>query len=257
MVGMEDYLRRIGVSGPVPVDLDGLQVLMAAHLASVPFENLSIHLGEPIVLQEPLLLDKIVVRRRGGFCYELNGAFAILLTSLGFEVTMLSARVWDDGVLGPPYDHMTLRVDLDEPWLVDVGFGRFLAGPVRFGAREPQQDAAGVVTFAEAAYGDLDVLLDGVPQFRIDQRPRELEEFASTCWWHQTSPLSHFTRSLTCSLPTGDGRVTLSGRLLIETVGGNRSETMLVADDDVLACYRNRFGIELDRLPQAPEVNVQ
>lgn len=249
---MRDYLERIGVEGPVPVDQAGLTLLQERHLATVPFENLSIHLGEPIVLTEEALLDKVVRRHRGGFCYELNGAFAVLLRSLGFDVTLLAARVFTPVGLGPPYDHMTLRIDLDEPWLADVGFGRFIARPVRYAAPEAQQDPSGSVTFGEAPYGDLDVLLDGTPQFRIDQRPRELEEFAATCWYQQTWPESHFRTSLTCSLPTPSGRVTLSDRLLITSVDGVRTETTLESDADVLATYRERFGVELDRLPASP-----
>lgn len=249
----ELYLHRLGLAEPPPHGADGLALLMERHLRSVPFENLSIHLGEPILLDEPALVDKIVRHGRGGFCYELNGAFALLLQALGYDVTLLSARVFGEGGrLGPPYDHLTLRVDLDEPWLVDVGFGRFIGRPVVLGGDEPQQDPAGEVTFTEAPYGDLDVHLAGVPQFRIDLRPRELGEFAATCWYQQTNPAAHFTRSLTCSLPTDHGRVTLSDRLLIRTVDGVRTETLLESDADVLAAYRHDFGIVLDRLPTPP-----
>lgn len=225
---------------------------MARHLATVPFENLSIHLGEPIVLDEDVLLAKLVDRGRGGFCYELNGAFAALLRHLGYEVTLLAARVYGGSGgsgLGPPYGHLTVRVDLDEPWLADVGFGRFVQQPVRLDARHDQPYPAGVVRIVEAPYDDRDVLLDRVPQFRIDQRPRDLADFTATCWWHQTSPASHFTTSLTCSLPTASGRVTLSDRLLITTTDGVRTEEVLGSDAAVLAAYRSHFGIELDRLP--------
>ncbi len=243
------YLERIGATRPASPSPDALAALMHAHLASVPFENLSIHLGEPIVLTEDALVDKLVSRRRGGFCYELNGAFAMLLRHLGFKVTLLACRVHTPVGLGPPYDHLTLRVDLDEPWLADVGFGRFVASPVRFTVGESHSDPAGAVRFVQAPYGDLDVLLDGEPQFRIDTRPRELSEFTTTCWWHQTSPESHFTRSFTCSLPTATGRITLSDRLLITTTDGVRTETRLGSDDEVRAAYRTNFGIELERLP--------
>jgi N-hydroxyarylamine O-acetyltransferase len=229
---------------------------MRAHVATVPFENLSIHLGEVIQLSEEALLGKIVDRRRGGFCYELNGAFAWLLRELGYRVTMLGARVYGGGRLGPPYDHMTLVVDLGEPWLVDVGFGRFLVEPVRFGADEPQQDPAGSVTFEDVpgpdGYVDLAVLLDGERQFLVDRRPRELAEFAATCWYHQSSPESHFTQSLVCSVPTETGRITLSDRTLTTTDGTGRREEQLADDAAVLAAYRELFGIELDRPPTAP-----
>src|SRR5499426_2805796 len=87
------YLRRIGIAGPISSNPRTLARLHRQHLYTVPFESLSIHLGQPIDLSEAALYDKIVRRRRGGFCYELNGLFAALLRELGFSVTLLSARV--------------------------------------------------------------------------------------------------------------------------------------------------------------------
>jgi N-hydroxyarylamine O-acetyltransferase len=217
----------------------------------VPFENLSIHLGEPIVLKEEALLDKIVTRRRGGFCYELNGTFAELLRALGYRVSLHSARVFDGDEPGPPFDHLVLRVDVEEPWLVDVGYGRFSDHPLRLDHDGDQHDPGGVFSMIRRdEYGDIDVVQDGSLEYRVDPRPYALRDFAPTCWWHQTSPRSHFTRSLTCSRRTGDGRVTLSGRTLIETpAGGERRERDLGSDADVLAAYRTHFGITLDRVP--------
>jgi N-hydroxyarylamine O-acetyltransferase len=90
---VDDYLARIGLPRPVSADLGALRDLQAAHLLAVPFENLSIHLREPIVLDQAALATKVARMHRGGFCYELNGAFAGLLTALGFRVSLLSARV--------------------------------------------------------------------------------------------------------------------------------------------------------------------
>ncbi|GAA4467916.1 arylamine N-acetyltransferase family protein [Phytohabitans houttuyneae] len=248
-----DYLARIGLPGAPPAaDLSGLRLLQRAHLGTVPFENLSIHLGERVDLTT--LPDKVVKRRRGGFCYELNGSFARLLTALGYQVTLHSARVWGGKRWGPPFDHLALRVELDEPWLVDVGFGRFAHHPLRLSARQPQDDPAGSFTVvdAESGFGDVEVVMDGEPQYRVDPRPYELADFTPTCWWHSTSPDSHFTRSLTCSMLGADGgRVTLSGdRLIVTGPAGGRDETVLDGDAAVLAAYRDRFGIVLDRVPR-------
>jgi len=90
--------------------------LHVRHLLSVPFENLDIHLGRPIILDQELFYNKIVRDRRGGYCYELNGCFAWLLRELGFGVSMLSARVaGKNGGFSPDFDHMTLLVRLKEP----------------------------------------------------------------------------------------------------------------------------------------------
>ncbi len=243
------YLARIVAERPARADAESLRRLELRHLLAVPFENVSIHLGERIDLDESALVDKLVRRRRGGFCYELNGAFAGLLSALGFNVTLLAARVFGGSGLGPPFDHLALRVDLTEPWLADVGFGRFCHHPVRLDVRTEQPDPAGAVRILDAGAGDLDVLLGGEPQYRLEAHPRTLADFEPTCWWQQTSPSSHFTQSLVCSLLTETGRVTLSDRALIRTSNGVRDEVTLADDAEVLAAYQAHFGIVLDSVP--------
>jgi N-hydroxyarylamine O-acetyltransferase len=246
------YLRRIAVSPPVTADGQGLRLLHRAHQLAVPFENLSIHLAEPISLDEGSLIGKIVSRRRGGFCYEVNGAFALLLEAIGFEVTRVGARVYGVAGLGPPFDHMALVVRAEDgsgPWLADVGFGSHSDYPLLLGARTEQDDPAGRFLLADAEDADVDVLRDGKPQYRIELRPRSLADFVPTCWWQQTSPHSHFRDSTICSLLTSDGRISLSGRTLITTSGGTRTERQLGGDEEVLAAYRDHFGVTLDRVP--------
>ncbi|WP_333775178.1 arylamine N-acetyltransferase family protein [Streptomyces sp. IBSBF 3136] len=264
------YLRRLGSARPQRPTTEALRELHLRHLRTVPFENLSIHLGEEIVLEEKRLLDKVVEGRRGGFCYELNGAFGALLTALGFEVRLLAARVHGDGGrLGIPYDHLALRVRTADggDWLADVGFGAHSHWPLAFAERGEQPDPGGVFRLAEAgpddagvlgggeadAAGgaDLDVVRDGRPQYRLETRPRALGDFAAGAWWHSTSPQSHFTRSLVCSRVTEDGgRITLAGRALTTTAADGRKETReLGTDEEVLSVYRDRFGIGLDRVP--------
>lgn len=248
------YLSRIGVARPASPDADALRALHLSHLRTVPFENLSIHLGEEIVLAEQPLLDKIVGARRGGFCYELNGAFATLLRALGYQVELLSARVFGAEGLGVPYDHLALRVQTPSgPWLADVGFGRHSHFPLRWDSRAEQADPGGVFRIEETGEGDLDVLRDGTPQYRLEQRPRTFAEFEVGCWWNRTSPKSHFTRSLVCSRLTETGRITLSGRTLVTTgADGTRAERQL-GEGEVLAAYREHFGIVLEREPAVAE----
>jgi N-hydroxyarylamine O-acetyltransferase len=248
------YLTRIGVRGPLPLDAGALRVLHRAHLVAVPFENLSIHLGEPVSLDEADLIDKIVTRRRGGFCYELNGAFACLLERLGARVRRLSARVYSgDGGLGPPFDHLALEVRLPDgtgPWLADVGFGSHSTYPLLADARTEQADPGGSFLLAGAPDGDVDVIKDGQPQYRLELRERALDDFVPTCWWQQTAPQSHFTRSVVCSRLTDDGRISISGRRLVRTAGGQRAEENLPDDQAVIAAYRDHFGIDLASVPE-------
>src|SRR6267378_5734849 len=129
---IDPYLRRVGYFGEIEPTETTLRSLHRAHMFSVPFENLDISLGREIICDESRFLHKIVDERRGGFCYEMNGAFAALLRELGFQVTLLSARVGaGDGRDGPEFDHMALRVELEEDWLADVGFGDSFVDPLR------------------------------------------------------------------------------------------------------------------------------
>ena len=125
------YLDRIVYDGPTEPTAATLAGLHRAHMLAVPFENLDLHLGLRNVLDPGHVFDKVVRRRRGGWCFELNGLFALLLEHLGYPVTRYAAAV----VLSDPptrdFAHLTLRVDLDDPWLADVGFGDSFTGPLR------------------------------------------------------------------------------------------------------------------------------
>jgi N-hydroxyarylamine O-acetyltransferase len=246
---VDRYLARIGVERPARADAGTLRRLQAAHLDAVPFENLSIHLEQAIALDEASVVDKLLEQRRGGFCYELNGGFAMLLRALGFEVELLGARVMGAAGLGPPLDHLALRVTTPEPWLVDVGFGAHSRHPLLLDTDDVQTDAAGSFQIVAAPHGDVDVMKDGRLQYRLELRPRELDEFAAMCWYQQHSPASMFSQSLVCTRPTETGRVTLSGRLLIRTVDGVRTETTIDDDHEILAAYREHFGVELTTVP--------
>lgn len=246
------YLDRIGAQRPGVLDEAALHALHRAHLMTVPFENLSIHLNEPISLAADDLVSKIVTRRRGGFCYELNGAFALLLEALGAQVVRVAARVYGDSTLGPPFDHLALVVRLpggNLRWLADVGFGSHSTYPLRFDHRQEQADPAGRFSLADTSAGDVEVLKDGQPQYRMELRERSLTDFVPTCWWQQTSPESHFTQSTICSRLTDDGRISLSGRTLIRTSAEARTEQHLPTDDALLTAYRDHFGIILDQVP--------
>ncbi len=193
------YLARVGVSrrsAPGGVELRDLQ---RRHLQSVPFENLAIHLNGPLSLSVDDLFDKVVTRRRGGLCYELNGLFAALLTSLGYEVTLLGGRVYGPRGLGPPFDHLAL---LGNGWLVDVGFGRHSAYPPRCEPGATQRVPRGVFTVSETPDGDLRASRGGVAQYLLEARPRTLSDFGPTFWWQQTRPGSHFRKAPVCSMLT-------------------------------------------------------
>lgn len=242
------YLRRINWTGPVAVDTDTLRRLHVAHLRAVPFENLSIHWREPIVLTDDALFEKIVTRGRGGFCYELNGLFGALLRELGFDVTMLSAGVaTKDGGFGPDFDHMLLLVRLEECYLADVGFGDSFLEPLRLDGRSDQVE--GHRAYRIESDGARFVLSrrDGegawAPQYRFGLDGYDYGAYEAMCHYHQTSPQSHFTQQPVCSLATPDGRVTVSGMKFITTIGRDRQERVIQNTAEQADLLRERFGI--------------
>jgi N-hydroxyarylamine O-acetyltransferase len=250
MVDIPAYLARILYAGPTQANAETLRALHRAHLVAVPFENLDIHLGLKITIDEAAILNKVVVLRRGGFCYELNGAFAALLRALGFQVTLLSARVARaNGDEGPEFDNLTLRVDLNEPWLADVGFGESFLEPLLLEAGKDQRDPTG--RYRLLAQGERlrmeKFVSDGSwrPQYSFSLQPRQLEEFAGMCRYHQTSPESSFTQKRICSRATPDGRITLSEMKLITTSEGAREERSLSSEKEWNSTLREKFGIRL------------
>jgi N-hydroxyarylamine O-acetyltransferase len=246
---VDAYLQRLGVGRPTTADAATLVDLHQRHMWTIPFENLSIHLGELIVLDADALVDKLTIRGRGGFCYELNGAFAALLTTLGFDVTMFEARVGAGGG-GMPFDHLCLRVRVpDGEYLADVGFGASFLRPLDLRDTGAQLDPAGTYQVIAAGINWFDMVENGTAQYRFSTVARQLADFADACHFHQTSPDSHFTRDTICSLATPTGRITISGRTLIITEDGMRTEHAIESDGELLELYQHRFGIVLDRLP--------
>ncbi|MEW6731049.1 MAG: arylamine N-acetyltransferase [Acidobacteriota bacterium] len=250
-MNIEAYLERINYRGTLTVTAETLRNLHIAHMLTVPFENLSIHLGEPIILEDAALFNKIVKRRRGGFCYELNGLFAYLLSSLGFQVTMLSARVIDaGGVIGPEFDHMALMIKLEERWLVDVGFGDSFCEPLLLDERHEQVQGDHCYRIDT---DDTHLLLmqkesknsQYSAQYRFTLQPYQYADYAEMCHYHQTSPESPFTQRRICSQATPTGRITLTSKRFIKTVNGERQERALTGEEEYLALLREHFGIDL------------
>jgi N-hydroxyarylamine O-acetyltransferase len=244
------YLARIRYTDSTLPNADTLRKLHRAHLQTVPFENLDIGLKRKIACDADASIRKIVEQRRGGFCYELNGAFAWLLGALGFRVTLLSARVArEDGGYSPEFDHLALLVDLDEPWLADVGFGDSFVEPLRLVPGVEQEHGLEKFRISQQR-GDyfqverLDSAGVWKAQYKFAIVPHQLSNFAHRCHYHQTSPASHFTQKRICSMATVLGRITLSDLRLIVTENGRREERGLT-EAEWRPALQKYFGVNL------------
>jgi N-hydroxyarylamine O-acetyltransferase len=247
------YLRRIDVATPDQPDLAALARLQLSHLLCVPFENLDIHRGVPIVLEPTAIFDKVVRRNRGGYCYELNSAFAALLLTLGYGVDMVAARVaTDHGGFGRDLAHLTLVVRVPGttiPYLVDVGFGDAFTKPLPLVPEatitDRDREVRLIPTGGEWAYQE-DRGGGWQVRYAFTTQARTLEQFGEMNEWQQTAPESHFTTSTICSLLTIEGRLTLSDTRMITTRHGERLEVVL-SQGEVNSVLEQEFGIVLEQ----------
>jgi len=246
VVTIGDYLERIRITSKITPSYDCLALLQLQHLHTVPFENLDILSGRKIECTQEHFLEKIVTRHRGGFCYELNGAFSWLLRELGFDITVVSARVKRDaGGFGPEFDHFTIIAHLGENYLVDVGFGNFSSIPVPMSGRAVADNIGEYRVWINDEYEHAyEQYAEEIwkPNYVFSHVVREIPEFTEMCNYHQTSPDSPFTSKEVCSILTGEGRRTISGNSLIETVGDSRS-TRDVTDVERNKLLQTTFGI--------------
>ncbi|MGB3401233.1 MAG: arylamine N-acetyltransferase [Microcoleaceae cyanobacterium] len=243
------YLRRIDYQGSIKPTIETLRQLQIAHLYAVPFENISIHLQQPIQLNYSWLFTKIIEQNRGGFCYELNGLFSLLLNKLGFEVTLLSAEVAkEDGTYGRELGHLTLLISGIDNWLVDVGFGESFIYPLKLenGIEINQRKQ----TYKLINQSDIWTLYQDKegwkPQYRFQLVSRKLEEFNPVCGYNQTNSQSIFKQRLICTRLTPEGRVTLSDHKLIITQNEQRYEKMIEDTTEYKQVLKNNFNIDLN-----------
>ena len=252
------YLDRLGIDrGSVAADLSSLQRLHLAHLERIPFENLDIVFGGGVEHDQLAAVDKIIGSepgaQRGGWCFELNGAFALLLRRLGFDVRMLGAAVLLDGPT-QVIDHLLLEVEASglAPHLADVGFGDSFDLPLALNIRGAQNGGSGDFELIASPQGTtLTRHVDGVPQalFRFKRVAHGFADFAATAHSLQVAPdkkwATHpFATKRLAPDDNGDpGRVTLSHDRL-EVRRGSETSERAVGPEEWSSELAGRFGFQ-------------
>ncbi len=207
------YLARIGVDESVARTVEGLEQLQRAHLTRVPFYSLDVFAGREVRTDLDWSIPKIVDRGRGGWCYELNGAFAWLLGELGFRVKQLGATVLlEPGAM--ELAHLALEVTLERPYLVDVGFGDSFIRPLPLDDPGPHDGGSGAYRF-EFAAEHTTLIFDGPvgpqPQYRFGSGAFSAVDFVDVSERKRTDPQQKWRqkRFATRLLDGGPDRVTL------------------------------------------------
>jgi N-hydroxyarylamine O-acetyltransferase len=251
MVDLDRYFARIGYTGSRAPTLETLAGISHAHVTSVPFENLDILLGRGIDLDPAAVEHKLVTLRRGGYCFEQNSLLLAVLTQLGFDAHPVGGRVrvGRDRSYTPPRTHLFVRVELDEPWLADVGVGSSsLTAPIRFVYDEPQDtphDRRRLVrerglVYHQILYGET---WTDVYETNLEAMPPIDREVGN--WYTSTHPQSGFKARLTAARATPDGgRVTLLNRELTFRARDGRAESRVMASpDELLDALATHFGL--------------
>ena len=260
MVDLDAYFARTGYRGPRTPTLDTLHALVHAHVETIPFENLDVLLERPIKLDPPALEAKLIGARRGGYCFEQNGLLLEVLEQLGFEARPLSARVR----MGRPRDyipartHLCVRVELDESWLVDVGFGGMsLTSALRLGVEGPQDtphETRRLVREGGRVFHQALLASEWADLYEMTLEEMPLIDRVVANHYTSTHPDSHFRHNILVAraLPDGERLTILNKELTRRKKGGEPSKTPIATHDDLIAILRDQFGLVLPdgaRLP--------
>ncbi|MGF6960312.1 arylamine N-acetyltransferase family protein [Paraburkholderia youngii] len=258
-VNLENYFTRIGYQGPRAATLEVLRAIHLLHPAAIPFENLNPLTRQPVRLELEAIERKLVIQKRGGYCFEQNILFANVLMQLGFKVTPMLARViWgrEPGTISPR-THMVLRVDIDgDEWIADVGFGGVtLTAPLRLTAGLAQPIPLGTFRLANAGHDTvyLEVLAPDESWSRVyhvDLRAVEWVDYEISNWYTSTSPDSKFVNNLLACRVLPELRLALFNDQLNErdAQGQIVSERRLASAAELADCLRERFGLNLEDL---------
>lgn len=246
---LELYLSRIGFSGEARLDGATLRELHRRHVEAIAWENLDVYCGRPVTRDPLRAFEKIVERRRGGWCYEMNGLFAWMLEGLGFTVTRVAAGVMretmGDAMLG---NHLALLVPLDRIWLADVGLGSGLAEPIPLAEGEYRQRFA---TYRLEHLGGTWWRFHNQahampPSFDFSTELTDEAKLEERCRWLQTDAASPLLGSAVVQRHFPDHLLSLIGsrRLRLDADGETSHQ---IADGDAYArTLEQSFGIALD-----------
>ena len=245
---LDRYLRRIRYGGSCSADIESVDNLMQHQLRSIPFENLDVRAGKPVDIDPEHIADKILNGNRGGYCFELNGLFAMMLDALGIDYRFVAARPMLYAERRP-CTHVAIAVELHgKKWLCDLGFGSYgMRRPLCFDEvdREQQQ---GHERFRLQTVGNgffrLQALVEGAwrNQYEFDLSPRDWIDFVPVNYYTSTHPDSLFVNNLVVLRFTPEGRKILFNEQL-KIIARGLVETQQVSVNDLSAVLEKEFGL--------------
>ncbi|WP_144973022.1 arylamine N-acetyltransferase family protein [Bremerella volcania] len=254
-VDLDAYFRRIGYEGPREATPAVLNDIVHAHVLTIPFENLDVLLGKPILLDPASLQKKLVHDRRGGYCFEQNGLLLLVLEAMGYDVAPISARVKLGYARGEitPRTHLVVRIEMDgSSWLADVGVGGLsptavLKLELDLPQKTPHETRRivrdGDLTFHQALLAGQ---WEDVYQMTMEQMPLIDREVAN--WYTSTSPKSRFKNLLMVAkaAPSGVRLTMLNDEFSVRDANGKATKTPIGTQEEMLDLLAEHFGVELE-----------
>ncbi len=254
-MNLKVYFKRIHFDKKLEPSYDVLEQLIYNHAMCIPFENIDIQNKVPITLDANSFYNKVIHGVRGGYCYELNGLFYELLSSIGYNVHRVMGRVVNGKSIGPEFDHLALIVTIaGEEYLVDVGFGDFALKPLSVSTDNLQSD--GRALFRVKDHGMLDgkhykkvekqnpLNKDLLLKYYFTTEEQQLSDFANMNKHQQTHPDSHFVRNYICTMPTEQGRMSILNNKAVFTYK-DRKRSRIVNNDERSYLVSKYFGISI------------
>ena len=251
-VDFDTYMERIDSRRSRSISIDYLRELHRRHVLSIPFEALDVYFKKPIHLDIKSIYEKVVNRNRGGYCYELNYLFYALLTHLGFHCYPVSSRIYNEEILGPDFDHMSIVVEMDDVWLVDVGYGDLFLEPLKLFSTSIQEDRFKNYKI-EGAAEDLYLLTESfkdnssfIKKYLIDIKPRKIDEFLEQNIVKQNDKGSYFVKNRICTVATPEGRKTIFNNVYKVSAGDLKKEILIENENQLHAILKREFNIEVE-----------
>jgi N-hydroxyarylamine O-acetyltransferase len=257
-LNLDAYLARIEMRAPASADLPTLRELHRLHTAAIPFENLSPFLGEPVLLDAEALEEKMVVRRRGGWCFEHNLFFTHVLRDIGYEVKTLAARVrWNvPAGVSTARSHMLMLVTVEgERFIADVGFGGLtLTAPLHLQAgleqstpHEPHR------LMMEGEQYRLEAKIGGEWQalYVFDLHEQLQQDYEVSNWYLAHFPQSQFVHGIIAARADADRRHALRNtRYAIHHRGGDTERRHVATVAELKSILSGAMRIPLPAHPE-------
>jgi N-hydroxyarylamine O-acetyltransferase len=246
-MNLERYLERIKYIGSLEPNLETLVGVHRHHLLNIAYENLDIHFGRTLELSPARAYEKIVLEKRGGWCYEMNGLLAWALCEIGFDVQYLACAV---GQTNASANHLALKVNLEQAYLADAGFGNGLLEPIPLspGVYTQQSRAFQLEQHGEHWRFDIPSVSAAAVgnSFDFTLEPQQLENFQDRCTYLQTSPESGFVRVVVCHRMTETGVQSLRGAVLQTISNGIETSRTLETRGEYDTVLREVFDLQVE-----------